>query len=40
MNLKPAAIIDFLRLVQRSNFDDNQPTYKTKNIYNIKVDLR
>lgn len=40
VNLKPAAIVDSLRLAQGSNFDDNQPTYKTKDIYNVKADLR
>ena len=40
VNLKLSAIVDSLRLAQRSDFDDNQPTYKTKDIYNVKADLR
>ena len=40
VNLKLAAIFDSLQLAQRSNFDDNQPSYKTKDINNIKADLR
>lgn len=40
VNLKPSAIVDSLRLAQGSDFDNNQPTYKTKDIYNVKADLR
>ena len=40
VNLQPAAIVDSLRLTQGSNFDDNQSIYKTKDIYNVKADLR
>lgn len=40
VNLKPGAIVDSLRLGQGKNFNDNEPTYKTKDIYNIKAELR
>lgn len=40
VNLKPGAIVDSLRLAQGENFDDNEPTYKTKDIYNVKAELR
>lgn len=40
VNLKSSTIIDFFYLALRSDFDDNQPTYKTQDIYNIKADLR
>lgn len=40
VNLKPAAIVDSLRLAQGKDFDDNEPTYKTKDIYNVKAELR
>ena len=40
VNLKPSAIVNSLRLAQGSEFDDNQPTYKTRDIYNVKTDLR
>ena len=40
VNLRPGAIIDSLRLSQGENFNDDEPTYKTKDIYNIKAELR
>ena len=40
MNIKPAAIVDLLWLAQGMDFDDNEPTYKAKDIYNVKVELR
>ena len=40
INLKPEAIIDLLRLSQGENFNNNKPTYKTKDIYNINARLR
>lgn len=39
-SMKPAAIVASLRLAQRENFDDNEPTYKTKDIYNVRAKLR
>lgn len=38
VKLKPVAIVDSLRLAQGWDFDNNQPTYKTKDIYNVKAD--
>lgn len=40
VNFKPAAIVDFLWLAQGSDFDNNQPTYKIKDIYNVRADLQ
>lgn len=39
VNLKPSPIVDSLRLAQGSDFVNKQPTYKTKDIYNVKTDL-
>ena len=39
VNLKSLAIVDSLRVVQGSYFDNNQPIYKTKDIYNMKADF-
>lgn len=40
VNLKPGAIVHLLRLAQGENFNDNEPTYKIKDIYNVKAELR
>lgn len=32
--------MESLRLGQGEGFDDNEPTYKTKDIYNVKVEIR
>lgn len=40
VNLKPGAIVDLLQLAQGENFNDNESTYKIKDIYNIKAKLR
>lgn len=40
LSMKPAAIVASLRLAQRENLDDNEPTYKTKDIYNVRAKLR
>lgn len=40
INLQPGAIIDLLRLGQGENFNNNEPMYKTKDIYNIKAELQ
>ena len=40
VNLKPGAIVNLLRLAQGENFDDNKLIYKTKDIYNVKAELR
>lgn len=37
--LKLATIVKSLHFAQGKNFDDNKPTYKTKDIYNIKANL-
>lgn len=39
VNLKLGAIVDSLRSAQEENFDDNELTYKTKDIYNVKAKL-
>ena len=40
VNLKPGAIVDSLQLAQGENFNDNEPIYKTKDIYNVKAELQ
>lgn len=40
LNLKPEGIVDLLRLGQRKNFNNNEPMYKIKDIYNIKAELQ
>lgn len=40
VNLKPGAIIDLLRLSQGKDFNVDDPTYKIKDIYNIKTELQ
>lgn len=39
VNIKPAAIVESLLLGQREGFDNNKPTYKTKDIYNVKAEI-
>ena len=38
--MRLAAIVDLLPPAQGMEFDNNEPTYKIKNIYNIKVELQ
>lgn len=40
VNPKLAVIIDSLCLAQGKDFDNNEPTYKTKDIYNMKAKLQ
>ena len=40
VNLRLRAMIDSLRLSQGENFNDDEPTYKIKDIYNIKAELQ
>lgn len=40
VNIKPVAIVESQRLGQGEGFDDNEPTYKTKDIYNVKAEIR
>lgn len=39
-NIKPAAILKLLRLGQEEGCNDNKFIYKTKDIYNLKVEIR
>lgn len=39
VNLKPVTIVDSLCLAQKKDFNNNEPTYKTKDISNVKLEL-
>lgn len=38
-NIKLAVIVESLYLGQKKDFDDNKPTYKIKDIYNVKAKI-
>ena len=40
VNIKPAAIMESQGLGQGEGFNNNEPTYKTKDIYNVKAEIR
>lgn len=38
-NMKPATIVDLLSLAQKRDFDDNESTYKTKDVFILNQSL-